>query len=114
MPGRTYRSSSSENECSLAFQVVSSQSRSRVRYGRWASTSSSGSYQPSSRAIAGQPAISARFSAMPGRRSSSMRGIPSSTGKTAPQPVQRSPSAAPSSALRQTGQHMTSSGGITL
>ena len=43
-----------------------------------------------------------------------MRGIPSSTGKTAPQPVQRSPSAASSSALRQTGQHMTSSGGITL
>ena len=46
IPGRTYRSSSSENECSFARHVLSSQLRSRVRYGRWASISSSGSYQP--------------------------------------------------------------------
>ena len=35
IPGRTWRSTSSENECSVARQFLSSQPRSRLRYGRW-------------------------------------------------------------------------------
>ena len=87
IPGSSSPSSRS-NECSFAFHVRSSQPQSRVRYGSAASTASSGSYQPWSRAIAAQPSASRAFSVTPGAVSSSSRGMPSATGYDRPQPRQ--------------------------
>ena len=84
--GFTKRSSSSENECSLAPQFLSSQPRSRLRNGSAASTSSSGRYQSWLRASFTQPSISARFSRIPGSLSSSRRGIPFIDTRTKPPP----------------------------
>src|SRR5262249_23284204 len=103
IPGRTYRVRSASNEYAFAFQTGSSQPTD----GSFASTSSSGRYQPSLRAFTTQPSISRRFAAIPGRDSSSSRGIPSSTAYSRLQPVQRS-GPEPCSGERQTGQRSSS------